>query len=75
MQLASFLTNFVVLRRTPMSFDSMDLTMEQQFELRRIQDSIKDADHEQVVELLLSVSQLLMRKDNVIKDLIKQVGV
>jgi len=58
-----------------MSFDSMDLTMEQQFELRRIQDSIKDADHEQVVELLLSVSQLLMRKDNVIKDLIKQVGV
>ncbi len=58
-----------------MSFGSMDLTMEQQFELRKIQDSIQDADQEQMVEMLLSVSQLLMLKDNVIKDLIKQVGV
>ncbi len=57
-----------------MNFGSMDLTLEQQFELRKIQDSIKDADHDQVIELLLSVSQLLMVKDNVIKDLIKQVA-
>ncbi len=57
-----------------MNFGSMDLTLEQQFELRKIQDSVKDADHDQVIELLLSVSQLLMLKDNVIKDLIKQVA-
>jgi len=58
-----------------MNFGSMDLTMEQRFELRKIQDSIMDADQEQVAELLLSISQLLMLKDNMIKDLIKQVGV
>ncbi|MCS6815144.1 MAG: NblA/ycf18 family protein [Cyanobacteria bacterium] len=56
-----------------MDFSSLDLTLEQQFELRKVQDSIKEADREQVVELLLSASQLLMLKDNVIKDLIRQV--
>ncbi len=56
-----------------MNLGSVDLTLEQQFELRRMQDSIKDADRDQVVELLLSASQLLMLKDNVIRSLIKQV--
>jgi hypothetical protein len=56
-----------------MNLGSVDLTLEQQFELRRMQDSIKDADRDQIVELLLSASQLLMLKDNVIRDLIKQV--
>ncbi len=56
-----------------MNLGSVDLTLEQQFELRRMQDSIKDTDRDQIVELLLSASQLLMLKDNVIRDLIKQV--
>ncbi|MGF1477889.1 MAG: NblA/ycf18 family protein [Cyanophyceae cyanobacterium] len=50
----------------------LDLTLEQEFELRRFQDSAQEMSREQAVSLLLKASRLLMVKDNVIKDLIKQ---
>ncbi len=51
---------------------SFDLTLEQQFEIRRIEQQSQDMSREQAIDLLLQVSQLLMVRDNLIKDLMKQ---
>jgi len=48
------------------------LTVEQQFQMRRIQDSIDHMDEEQMREILMQTSRLLMVKDNVIRSLIKE---
>jgi len=52
--------------------NSFELTLEQQFEMRRMQQEVQAMSHEQALELLLQVSRLLMVKDNVIRDLVKQ---
>lgn len=51
---------------------NLDLTLEQEFELRQFQDSAQAMSREQAVSLLLKASRLLMIKDNVIKDLMKE---
>lgn len=51
---------------------SFDLTLEQQFEMRRMQNEIQNMSREQAIDLLLQASRLLMLKDNVIRNLIKQ---
>ena len=52
--------------------NSFELTLEQQFEMRRMQQEVQAMSHEQALDLLLQVSRLLMVKDNVIRDLVKQ---
>ncbi len=54
---------------TPQSFD---LTIEQEFEFRRMQDATADISREQALDLLLQASRLLMIKSNVLRDLMHQ---
>ena len=57
-----------------MNPESLKLTLEQEFALRSITESMKEADREQIVDLLLSTSEMLMVKDNLIKDLVRQLA-
>lgn len=56
-----------------MDFMSFDLSLEQQFEIRRLQENVQAMSREQAVELLLEASKTLMIKDNLIRDLMKKV--
>jgi hypothetical protein len=49
-----------------------DLTMEQQFQLTKIQRSAHELSPEHARELLLEISRLVMLKDNVIKHLVSK---
>jgi hypothetical protein len=49
------------------------LTLEQQFEMRRLQHDMQGMDREQAIDMLLQVAELLMLRDNQIRDLMKQV--
>ncbi len=49
-----------------------ELSMEQKFELEMASIQVKEMSHEQVVESLMQVTQLLMIKDNLIKDFMKR---
>jgi hypothetical protein len=51
---------------------AFELTLEQEFEMRRMQDAAQNMSREQALDLLLQASRLLMLKDNVIRDLVKQ---
>jgi hypothetical protein len=48
-----------------------ELTLEQQFQMRVMQKSAQDLSREQMLDMLMQTSQLLMVKDNIIRDLIK----
>lgn len=50
----------------------IELTLEQQFNLRTYEDQVKCLDQEQAQEMLLQVMRQLMVKENVIKHLLKQ---
>ncbi|NJN86060.1 MAG: photosystem I reaction center subunit XII [Leptolyngbyaceae cyanobacterium SL_7_1] len=56
-----------------MNSSSFELTLEQQFEMRRLQEDMEGMNREQAIELLLQVAELLMLRDNVIRDLMRQV--
>jgi hypothetical protein len=51
---------------------NLELTLEQQFQMRLFENSIGNISLEQAQSLLLDVSRLLMVKDNIIRGLIKQ---
>ena len=51
---------------------TFELTLEQQFAMRRMEDEISQMSPDQAANLLLEVSKLLMVKDNVIRDLVKK---
>ncbi len=51
---------------------SFELSLEQQFELRRVQDAAATMSREQAVDLLMQTAKLLMVKDNVIRSLMKK---
>jgi Phycobilisome degradation protein nblA len=51
---------------------SFELTLEQEFELRRMKNEAQAMSREQAMDMLLQASRLLMIKDNVIKGLINQ---
>lgn len=53
-----------------MNPNAFDLTLEQQFEMKRMQDAAQEMDREQAVDLLVQASRLLMVKTNVIRDLL-----
>ncbi|MGK7877006.1 MAG: NblA/ycf18 family protein [Xenococcaceae cyanobacterium] len=56
-----------------MEFLSIELTLEQQFQMKLMQKSAKNMSREQALDLLIQASRLLMIKDNVIRQLIKEV--
>jgi CRISPR/Cas system CMR subunit Cmr4 (Cas7 group RAMP superfamily) len=51
--------------------ESFNLTLEQQFQIRLIEESTQQMTPEQMQEMLIQVSRLLMVKDNVIRSLMK----
>jgi Phycobilisome degradation protein nblA len=55
-----------------MNADSFKLTLEQEFHMKLMEQASYNLNHDQMRDLLLQVSQQLMIKDNVIRDLVKQ---
>lgn len=53
---------------------NLDLTVEQSFTMRRYEMEVKTLDSEQAKELLLQALRMVMVKDNVIKQLMKDAG-
>jgi hypothetical protein len=51
---------------------SLELTLEQQFQMRIMEEQVAGMPQQQMQELLLQASRLLMVKDNVIRSLIKK---
>lgn len=51
---------------------SLELTLEQKFQMRLIEEQVAIMTHQQATKLLLQVSRLLMIKDNVIRSLVKK---
>lgn len=58
-----------------MDSSAFELTLEQQFQMRLMQESAEKLSREQMQELLIQTARLLMVKDNVIKNMIKQCAV
>jgi hypothetical protein len=56
-----------------MDFLSTTLSLEQQFQLRLMEESTANINREQAIDLLIQVSRLLMVKDNVIRQLMRKV--
>jgi hypothetical protein len=52
---------------------TLDLTLEQQFQMRLMEQSAQDMSREQAISLLLETARLLMIKDNAIRSLVKQI--
>jgi len=51
---------------------AFELSLEQQFQIRRMQDAAEGMSREQALDLLLQASRQLMIKDNLIRDLLKK---
>ncbi len=49
-----------------------ELSLEQQFEMRRLHQELQDLDRDQALEMLLQTAEQLMLKDNMIRDLMKK---
>jgi len=49
-----------------------ELTLEQEFQMKLMEQSAQEMSHEQTVDLLMQTAKLLMIKDNVIRDLVKK---
>jgi hypothetical protein len=47
-----------------------ELTLEQQFEMRRIRDAATNMSREQALDMLVQASRLLMIKTNVVRNLL-----
>jgi Phycobilisome degradation protein nblA len=58
-----------------MNTSLFELTLEQQFQMRLMQESAQDLSREQMLDILMQTSRLLMVKDNIIRDLIKNGAV
>ena len=54
-----------------MNTSAFELTLEQQFQMRLMEESAQKMTREQMQDLLIQSARLLMLKDNVIRDLIK----
>lgn len=54
-----------------MNSSSFELSMEQQFHMRLIEQTMQEMPREQMQEMLLQLTRLLLVKDNVIRDLVK----
>lgn len=49
----------------------MELSLEQQFELAKIQQAAENADREELIKLIVSAYKLVMLKDNAIKGMLR----
>lgn len=58
-----------------MNFLAFDLSLEQEFEIKKVQQEVQTMSREQALELLLEISKTLMIKDNVIRDLMKRARI
>lgn len=56
-----------------MNNDNFKLTLEQQFQIKKIESSANEMSKEQMLKVLLQLSRIAMVKDNIIRDLVKQV--
>lgn len=54
-----------------LDLDLLALSLEQQFQIKLIEDSVDRMSREQMKELLIELSRLIMIKDNAIKDLLE----
>ncbi|HAC63818.1 MAG TPA: photosystem I reaction center subunit XII [Cyanothece sp. UBA12306] len=52
-----------------MESKDFDLSLEQQFEMKRMRDAAQKMSREQALELLMQASRLLMIKTNVVRNL------
>ncbi|MDX2096441.1 MAG: NblA/ycf18 family protein [Leptolyngbyaceae cyanobacterium bins.59] len=52
---------------------AFELTLEQQFQMRLMEESVQGMSQEQAQELLLQAARLLMIKQNLIRDLVGKV--
>jgi hypothetical protein len=52
---------------------NLDLTLEQQFQMKVIEEEIATMSHEKMKDLLLKTSELLMVRENVIRELTKRI--
>ncbi|MBF2089392.1 MAG: NblA/ycf18 family protein [Synechococcales cyanobacterium K44_A2020_017] len=52
--------------------NTYELTIEQQFQMRLMEESAQVMSREQALDLLVQASQLLMVKDNVIRNLLQR---
>lgn len=57
-----------------MDTESFQLSLEQQFQMKKLEAFAHDMDKEEMVEALLQMSRIMMVKDNIIKDLVKEIG-
>jgi Phycobilisome degradation protein nblA len=48
-----------------------ELSMEQQFQVRLVEQTLQDMNREQMQDMLMQMTRLLLMKDNVIRDLVK----
>ncbi len=55
-----------------MNPEAFQLSLEQQFQMRLIEDSTDNLDQEQLSDLLMQIYRLLMIKDNLIRDMMKK---
>lgn len=55
-----------------MDSSAFELTLEQEFQMRLMEESAQNMSREQMIETLIQASRLLMVKDNVIRNMIKQ---
>jgi hypothetical protein len=53
---------------------SLELTLEQQFQMRLMEEQVVSLSQQQIEDLLLQASRLLMLKDNVIRSLLKKAA-
>ncbi len=54
-----------------MEGSSFELTLEQEFQMRMMEESTQNMTREQMQEVLIQAARLLMLKDNVIRNLVK----
>ncbi|PAX51759.1 NblA/ycf18 family protein [Brunnivagina elsteri] len=55
-----------------MDANSFQLTLEQQFQMRLMEQSAESLTREQLLDMVIQTSRLLMVKDNVIRGLVKE---
>ncbi|BAZ12382.1 phycobilisome degradation protein NblA [Calothrix sp. NIES-4071] len=48
-----------------------ELSLEQQFQMRIMQESAQDLSRDQMMDMLMQTSRMLMVKDNIIRNLVK----
>jgi hypothetical protein len=54
-----------------MNPSSFELSMEQQFQIRLVEQTLQDMNRDQMQDMLMQMTRLLLMKDNMIRDLVK----